>query len=40
MSENVVEATIADIDSAGLSNEDRVAIYSGNAVRLLGLPTS
>ncbi|HEY4385509.1 MAG TPA: amidohydrolase family protein, partial [Ktedonobacteraceae bacterium] len=34
---NSVEATIADIDSAGLSREDMAAIYSGNAVRLLGL---
>ncbi len=33
---NAVEATIADIDAAGLSNEDRAAVYSGNAVRLLG----
>ena len=36
---NAVEATIADIDAAGLSSEDRAAVYSGNAVRLLGLPT-
>ena len=34
---NSVEATIADIDSAGLSREDMAAVYSGNAVRLLGL---
>jgi uncharacterized protein len=33
---NSVEATIADIDSAGLSREDMAAVYSGNAVRLLG----
>jgi len=36
---NSVEATIADIDSAGLSREDMAAVYSGNAVRLLGLPS-
>src|SRR5947207_14521637 len=36
---NAVEATIADIDAAGLSSEDLAAVYSGNAVRLLGLPT-
>ncbi len=34
---NAVEATIADIDSSGLSREDLAAVYSGNAVRLLGL---
>jgi aminocarboxymuconate-semialdehyde decarboxylase len=33
-----VETTIADIDSAGLSSEDMAAVYSENAVRLLGLP--
>ena len=33
---NAVEATIADIDAAGLSSEDLAAVYSGNAVRLLG----
>ena len=32
-----VEATIADIDAAGLSLEDQVAVYAGNAVRLFGL---
>jgi uncharacterized protein len=32
-----VEATIADIDAAGLSTEDREAVYAGNAVGLLGL---
>ena len=37
---NSVEATIADIDSTGLSREDRAAVYSGNAVRLLGLVAS
>jgi uncharacterized protein len=36
---NSVETTIADIDSAGLSSEDMAAIYSKNAVRLLGLPS-
>jgi predicted TIM-barrel fold metal-dependent hydrolase len=34
---NAVEATIGDIDAAGLSREDRAAVYSGTAVRLLGL---
>ncbi len=34
-----VEATIADIDAAGLSQEDMAAVYAGNAGRLLGLPT-
>jgi aminocarboxymuconate-semialdehyde decarboxylase len=34
---NAVEATIADLDAAGLSIEDRAAVYSENAVRLLGL---
>ena len=33
---NAVEATITDIDAAGLSSEDLAAVYSGNAVRLLG----
>lgn len=35
---NAVEATIADIDSVGLSREDMAAVYSGNAMRLLRLP--
>src|SRR5262249_1012375 len=34
-----VEATIADIDSVGLSSEDMEAVYAGNAVRLLELVT-
>jgi aminocarboxymuconate-semialdehyde decarboxylase len=34
---NAVEATISDIDAAGLSGEDMAAVYSGNAVRMLGL---
>lgn len=34
---NAVEATIADIDAAGLSNEDMAAVYSENTARLLGL---
>jgi aminocarboxymuconate-semialdehyde decarboxylase len=34
---NAVEATIADLDTAGLSSEDRTAVYAGNATRLLGL---
>jgi aminocarboxymuconate-semialdehyde decarboxylase len=37
---NAVEATIADIDAAALSDEDRAAVYAGNAVRLLGLAAS
>ena len=35
--QDAVEATIADIDAAGLSQEDMAAVYSENAVRLLGL---
>ena len=34
---NAVEATIADIDAAGLSSEERAAVYAGNATRLLNL---
>jgi len=34
---NAVEATITDIDAAGLSSEDQAAVYAGNAERLLGL---
>jgi aminocarboxymuconate-semialdehyde decarboxylase len=34
---NAVEATMADIDAAGLASEDLAAVYAGNAVRLLGL---
>jgi aminocarboxymuconate-semialdehyde decarboxylase len=34
---NAVEATIADLEAAGLSGEDLAAVYAGNAVRLLGL---
>ena len=37
---NAVAATIADIEAAGLSSDDRATIYAGNAVRLLGLPAS
>jgi aminocarboxymuconate-semialdehyde decarboxylase len=37
---NAVEATIADIDAAELSNENRDAVYAANAVRLLGLAAS
>jgi aminocarboxymuconate-semialdehyde decarboxylase len=37
---SAVEATIADLDVAGLSSEDRAAVYAGNAVRLLGLQAS
>jgi predicted TIM-barrel fold metal-dependent hydrolase len=35
-----VEATIADLEAAGLSSEDLAAVYAGNAVRLLGLSES
>jgi aminocarboxymuconate-semialdehyde decarboxylase len=35
--ENSVEATMADIDAAGLSTQDRAAVYAGNTMRLLGL---
>jgi aminocarboxymuconate-semialdehyde decarboxylase len=34
---DAVEATVADIDAAGLSGEDLAAVYAGNAVRLLRL---
>jgi uncharacterized protein len=34
---NAVEATIADIEEAGLASEDLVAVFAGNAARLLGL---
>jgi predicted TIM-barrel fold metal-dependent hydrolase len=34
---NAVEATIADLEVAGLSSDDLAAVYAGNAVRLLGL---
>jgi uncharacterized protein len=34
---SAVEATIADLEAAGLSSEDLAAVYSGNAERLLGL---
>jgi aminocarboxymuconate-semialdehyde decarboxylase len=34
---NAVEATIADIEAVDLPSEDRAAVYSGNARRLLGL---
>jgi aminocarboxymuconate-semialdehyde decarboxylase len=34
---NAVDATVADIDAAGLSQEDTAAVYAGNAARLLGL---
>jgi hypothetical protein len=36
---NAVEATIADLEAAGLSAEGLAAVYAGNAVRLLGLQT-
>jgi len=34
---NAIEATIADLDTAGLASEDRAAVYAGNAKRVLGL---
>jgi uncharacterized protein len=34
---NTVEATIEDVDAAGLDTEQREAVFSGNARRLLGL---
>jgi aminocarboxymuconate-semialdehyde decarboxylase len=34
---NVVEATIADLEAAGLSARDLAAVYAGNAMRLLGV---
>lgn len=34
---SAVEATMADLEAAGLSSEDLAAVYAGNAVRLLGL---
>jgi predicted TIM-barrel fold metal-dependent hydrolase len=34
---NAVEATIADLDSLGLADGARTAVYSGNASRLLGV---
>jgi aminocarboxymuconate-semialdehyde decarboxylase len=34
---DAVAATIEDIDSCGLSQEDRSAVYGGNATRLLSL---
>jgi uncharacterized protein len=35
---HAVEATIADIEAAGLTSEDQAAVFAGNTVRLLGLP--
>jgi predicted TIM-barrel fold metal-dependent hydrolase len=35
---NTVEATLEDIDAAGLDHAQREAVFSGNAHRLLGLP--
>ena len=34
---HAVEATIADVDAAGLSSDDRAAVYAENAMRLLRL---
>jgi predicted TIM-barrel fold metal-dependent hydrolase len=34
---NAVEATIEDLEAAGLSSEDLSAVYAGNAVRVFGL---
>jgi predicted TIM-barrel fold metal-dependent hydrolase len=35
---NTVEASLEDIDAAGLDHAQREAVFSGNAHRLLGLP--
>ncbi|TMC09283.1 MAG: hypothetical protein E6J41_11055 [Chloroflexi bacterium] len=32
-----IDATIADLDAAGLPEADRAAVYAGNARRLLGV---
>jgi aminocarboxymuconate-semialdehyde decarboxylase len=37
---HAVEATIADLEAAGLSADDLAAVYAGNATRLLGLPSA
>lgn len=34
---DAVEATIRDVDSCDLAEDDRAAVYAGNAARLLGL---
>jgi predicted TIM-barrel fold metal-dependent hydrolase len=34
---DTIEATIADLDAAGLPEEDLAAVYAGNAQRLLGV---
>ena len=34
---NTIEATIADLDAAGLSEEDLAAVYAGQAQRILGV---
>ncbi len=36
---NSVSATIADVESAGLDEQDRSAVYAGNAASLLGIAT-
>ena len=34
---NAIDATIADLGAAGLSDADLAAVYAGNAHRLLGV---
>jgi predicted TIM-barrel fold metal-dependent hydrolase len=34
---SAVEATMADLEAAGLASADLAAVYAVNAVRLLGL---
>jgi len=34
---NAVEATIADLDSLRLAEDDLAGVYAGNAARLLGI---
>jgi len=37
---NVVEATITDIEAAGLEGEDTARVFAGNAAQLLGISSS
>ena len=34
---HAIDATIADLDAAGLSEAELAAVYAGNAQRLLGV---
>jgi predicted TIM-barrel fold metal-dependent hydrolase len=34
---DAIDATIADLDAAGLSEAELAAVYAGNAQRLLGV---